>query len=717
MRKLIVAFITFLIFRPAMALDFYFSDSQGSDSWTISQAQNSATPWKSLNKASTVFTTGNRLFFKRGDTFKGTLIAQGSGTFGNNVVVMYYGSGADPVFTGLTDITSWTNVSGNIWESSSAVSSLSTCNIAYINGGNYAQGRTPNTGYWTIGSTNGNSIVDGTNLNAAVTNWTGAQVVLRKYRWITDKFTIASASGSTINFTNSGDEVRDGWGYFIQNDQKCLDQNNEWSYSASTKKFSIYKTSTPTNVKAPSVATGIDLNGKNYITIDGIEIIGYNNYGINAPGNDNIIIRNCKISFIGDVAIYQYQQGGSASSCVIQNNTITQIGSMGIYAGFGSSALITGNTVTHIGRYPGMGGNGDVSYCGIVNVGNTHEISNNIIRATGYCGIRWDGNAALIQKNFVDSFCFSKDDGGGIYVYPNATGPSDTVSYTTRTVRDNIVINGIGALAGGEPSSNYGEVMCFYNDGTSPDVIYRHNTAASSYYGAFFNSGQRITIDSNLIYDCRRNIHAVKYSGYPIEDWTIRHNTSVAKENNQYALYLEPGTNQIPASWDLDYNCYARPLSDNQTIWYDPGGSNVYVTLAQWKAAAFASGEDQNSTKGFKEVSTTNDLLFIYNETGSTVTKPLPAKYANVNGGATYVGQITLAPYSSAVLIKTGAIVMPNLINWKRSVAGGKEFRWQSAEEDNLAYYSVEESADAGKTWKVIGKKMAVGPSTYILRP
>jgi len=192
--KKLITLILILVFSQVNAAKYYFSQASGDDTRTAAQAQNPATPWKSLTKAQTVFTTGNELSFQRGEVWYGSLVAQGSGTSGTRVIISAYGTGAKPIITGFSNISAWTNTGGNIWESTSVVSTLSTCNIASIGGANYSQGRTPNSGYYTINSTNGTSTIVSSSLNAGTINWTGPQVVMIKYRWIMDKYTLKSPS-------------------------------------------------------------------------------------------------------------------------------------------------------------------------------------------------------------------------------------------------------------------------------------------------------------------------------------------------------------------------------------------------------------------------------------------------------------------------------------------------------------------------------------------
>ena len=118
----------FLIFAiTSNATTYYFSSSLGNDSYTSTQAQSQATPWKSISKLnSTILITGDIVLFKSGDTFYGTLTPKASGiTFGA------YGTGAKPIITGLTTISAWTSLGGNIWEAS-IPNGLSTLNIVVI---------------------------------------------------------------------------------------------------------------------------------------------------------------------------------------------------------------------------------------------------------------------------------------------------------------------------------------------------------------------------------------------------------------------------------------------------------------------------------------------------------------------------------------------------------------------------------------------------------
>src|SRR3954464_16094178 len=104
----------------ANATNYYFSTSDGDDSRSSSQAQNSSTPWKSIDKLNSFFKNlqpGDRVLFKRGDTFYGSIITAQSGISSAPIVLSDYGTGTKPVITGLTSVTDWTNLGNGIYES------------------------------------------------------------------------------------------------------------------------------------------------------------------------------------------------------------------------------------------------------------------------------------------------------------------------------------------------------------------------------------------------------------------------------------------------------------------------------------------------------------------------------------------------------------------------------------------------------------------------
>lgn len=98
---------------------YYVSSSSGSDS---NSGTSESSPWQSLEKVnSTEFVPGDRILFKRGDMWRGSITVRNSGTQSNRIVFGSYGNGARPVialFNKITEAsnpTNWILYSQNIW--------------------------------------------------------------------------------------------------------------------------------------------------------------------------------------------------------------------------------------------------------------------------------------------------------------------------------------------------------------------------------------------------------------------------------------------------------------------------------------------------------------------------------------------------------------------------------------------------------------------------
>src|ERR1035438_9449318 len=144
MRLLILLIFAQSSFFVANATDYYIA-ANGNDANTGF----SGSPWQTIGKLNAFFSSlqlGDNVYFNRGDVFNGSISISRSGSSGSPITIGAYGTGADPIISGFNNVTSWRNIGGNIWESTSAVSTLSTCNIVVINGVNTGMGKYPNTG-------------------------------------------------------------------------------------------------------------------------------------------------------------------------------------------------------------------------------------------------------------------------------------------------------------------------------------------------------------------------------------------------------------------------------------------------------------------------------------------------------------------------------------------------------------------------------------------
>ncbi|MDQ2719853.1 MAG: T9SS type A sorting domain-containing protein [Bacteroidota bacterium] len=587
--------------------------------------------------------------FNRGDVFYGQLIINNSGASGNPITFGAYGTGSSPVLTGFTSVNSWKYLGNNIWESTSSISSLSSCNMVSINGVNTPMGRYPNSGYLTFQSFVGNTSITTNNLSGSI-NWTGAEAVIRKNRWNIDRNLITSQYGSTLNFAGQSFDARNNFGFLIQNDIRTLDQQNEWYFNPSTAKISIFNSSNPGsgNVQVASLNILVYTNNSSYINFNNLSFQGDNQAGIKTNNGQYISIQNCDFNYSGLCAI---DASSETPFILISNCTIKNSNNYAINVGSSPNSIITNNNIKNTGIIPGAGAVSYGSYIGIHSYGDYGNISYNSIDSSGYNAIEFDGDGTEINNNYITNYCSVLDDGGGIYTFPSQ-GPRVNIK---RTIKDNIVLNGIGA-GGGTDNPTSSQAIGIYLDGSASNIDIIGNTVSNaSFLGLFLHGSHEINVDSNTLYNNLgdNQLYVKKYDATPINNIVLNNNIFFAKTitpTNQYCVNYEPMATSMPASFIADNNYYARPIDDNLTIWVNLNGNAGFKTLAQWQ---IFSGQDVHSHKSPKSITDINDLMFVYNPTNSTKTLPLNAKYIDVKN-ISYNGTITLSPYTSAVLIKNG---------------------------------------------------------------
>jgi hypothetical protein len=126
MKKVILLLTLLSIVLTTQARKFYVSES-GSDTYTTTQAQNTATPWKTLSKAQSNVANGDSVLFAKGSKFTGTLTLNSK----SNIYFGVYGTGADPLFwgtgsqiTGLITLNSCSNITFYGWSISDTTISI-----------------------------------------------------------------------------------------------------------------------------------------------------------------------------------------------------------------------------------------------------------------------------------------------------------------------------------------------------------------------------------------------------------------------------------------------------------------------------------------------------------------------------------------------------------------------------------------------------------------
>lgn len=590
----------------------------------------------------TTIQPGDQILFKRNETFTGTLIINNSGTVGNSIVIGAWGTGANPVITGFVTVSGWTNLGSNIWESSSAVTSLSTLNMVSVNGVNTAMGRYPNanaanSGYLNFESHSSNTSITDSQLTDAV-NWTGAEAVVRPVRWIFDRRTITSHSGGTLGFSALTYVPIDGFGYFIQNDPRTLDQAGEWYFNPSTKKLQIYSTTTPSSVKVATLNNLLQLKGS-YITVENISFEGSNDDAItgDATTRSNIIIQNCSISYVGSDAI----SGLKTNDSTLDNLTVTNINNNGIGID-GTGNIIQYCDLANIGLFPGMG---TLIYMGIT-AGSSTTIQYNTVQNVGYIGISFYGNDILVKNNLVDTYCKVLDDGGGIYTY---TGTRTAM--TNCRITGNIVLNGLGAIDGTSGNQTSTAIGIYLDNNTKNTEVDNNTVANCNTYGMLMNNPSYVNIHHNTFFNNNPQIRSTFMTGSnPVTNMTISSNKLIAKTATQGMIYLVSTEENLSSFGTINNNYYGRPMdsSGNMFMTSQPSATYVNRTFAGWKTYL---SQDAASSLSTKALSAETDIAFAYNATSSPVNINFDWQGLDVTG-AVVLTTATVGAWSSLVSFK-----------------------------------------------------------------
>ncbi|MEO6329384.1 MAG: Ig-like domain-containing protein, partial [Ginsengibacter sp.] len=552
------------------ATNYYFSAVSGDDSRTATQAKSPATPWKTLSKLNSIFSTliaGDSVLLKRGETFYGSITAGKSGTVTAPIVIGAYGSGSRPVVTSLVSVTNWVAKGNGIWESYNS-SFGSAVNIVLLNDVQQQLGRYPNAdaadgGYLYFESHVGTTVLTDNQLTSTI-NWTGAELVLRRRRWFLDRDLITNHSGTNITYVPATTaEPYNNYGYFIQNDIRTLDKFGEWYYNPSTKKLSVFfGSNSPSSydIEATTLSNLIYTNNFSNIVFDNLAVKGGNEYNFLVESGSNVNIKNCDILFSGRSAV---ESKGNVNF-KIEGCLVSGSNGMGIDLGYGQNAIARNNKIINTSLIAGMGFKGEPNANAIVSNGTNNLIEFNEIRNTGYTPIFFvQGDYTVIKNNIIDSYCSVLDDGGGIYTVDGTAG---TIR-KGRKVTGNIISNGIGAPDGTD-NRNIRPAEGIYMDCGSSAVEITNNTIFNVGKGLYIHNSRSIIANNNTMYNNGSQMYVKQNPKEElIRNNAITNNIFFSKNSSQASLSLLSNVDDINLFGRFDSNYYARPLNDRLLIY------------------------------------------------------------------------------------------------------------------------------------------------------
>jgi hypothetical protein len=628
----------------------YYVKNGGSD---LADGLSDGNAWETITKVNAVwvaksFAPGDSILFNRGDTFYGGLVAGEDGTSGNYISIGSYGSGANPIITGFTTLSDWTDEGGHVF--SCSLNCGFVLNNVTVDGVQKEVGRWPDDGWYNIDSHITNTTITATELTGAP-QWDNAEVVIRKNRWTIDRSAITDHTGTTLTYTSgSSYSAINNFGFFIQRSLLTLTATGEWYHDDTADKFYMYfADDTPTNyvVKASTVEKTFYNYRYDYIGINRVTLIGANYIGIHNYMSNYSIIDSCEIKTNGGFGIY----GQTDRYATITYTDIDSCSNYGIYYDINAyNATIRYCTVTNIGLFDGMGRTAGGHLVGINGGGSTNNtIENCVVRNIGYNGIVYCGYGSngVVQHNIIDNYCLTADDGAGIYsvVASNTTG-------TNNLVKENIIINGIGN-GGGTNTSTAITTVGIYLDDNVENVELNGNVIGNiNNYGVFLHNASNSEIINNVVYNAKNKILRISCDGSTtaVANDSICNNVFVAKDATTivYDIYDRLHNAALNFIDTSDFNYVARPIDDDYVFSVSQPDYTATLTMAQWRSY---TSQDANSISSPISVADTADIDFYYNATSAPVVKSLP--YASIDlAGTKYATEYTVPAYGGVVLLK-----------------------------------------------------------------
>ena len=649
--KCILIFLL-LLSTKVQAKNYYVS-SNGNNS---NDGLTEVTSWQTIAKVNSfIFGWGDCILFKRGDTFYGSIVVSRS-----NLNFGAYGSGAKPIITGLSTVTGWVNLGGNIWEAPITQAPIGV-NLVLRDGTIQQIGRYPNTdatngGYLTYTAATSTSIT-GPELSTK-TNWTGAEVAIRLNRWDIRRQIVTSHSGGVISFASNSEIPRLNYGYFFQRDARTLDKDGEWWHNEKGNKLRMFfGNNNPAlyNIQIATIDTLIFNKFLNNLTISDLSFYGSGKTSIFSYGGLQVTIKNCDVINSGAEAITaRFALNFTVDNCTTTNSLGSGIKTLNNENEI-CNVLVKNCTTTNTAYIVGMETSGvHNSGAGIAcERGDGIAIQNNTIINTGYVGIIWQGNNVSIKYNYINTFCTLRDDGGGIYTVENAG--SNLPTRTNRKIISNIMINGRGNNNGtNKPNGNSARGLYF--DLGTRSVLADSNTVANVVGGGFHgNNNASLTITNNVFFNTN-GYSSQRFADAPsVRNMTIKKNIVYPYKFEYRNLGINsPATTKeadILAMGLIDSNYYSlRNGIDTSllTVTTNADGKGYLEGFFGFPYLTGTIGVEKNS------INVVNTGALEYNASNTPIIVQFSGLSKKDVFGNVYNNSVTIPAWSSKVLIPNG---------------------------------------------------------------
>jgi hypothetical protein len=522
------------------AATYYVSATAGDDSRTAAQAQDSATPWRTIQKAASTMVAGDRCVI-RGGTYRETV------TPTVNSLTFEAAAGEVPVVTGCDVITGWTLHAGATYRATVDT----RVRAVFANGAHMQIARQPNEDgdpftktEWA--NTNAQNISTSGTGTATITfagaNWAPDQWVGGRYWGLHgqnfyqgNQGRITASTADTLTITDLNGCLRDGLdefegagqGYII-NHLAALDAATEWYWGGTTLYYQ------PTGGVSPATQTveaqvrlwGFDLSGRSSVTVSGVRFFA-----------SSVLIDNGHSNTIDTCAFLYHAPWGD------HREPFTNQGERGHYE-YGAKEDGTG---------------------GIFVRGTGNVIKNSYIAHAYGLGVHIrEGSGNTVENCLIEDFNWlAKQDGGGVFL----NGPDHAVRRCTirKTSAMAISCTQIGSNLVRRP-------QIFRNDLSDTGRLLLDGGQAAVYINNHNASSADRTLDGGRLAYNRVGLVNIAFNngkgfGLYMDDGThevtIDHNVIFAGTGVRWPIFSNGSGHQV-----INFNVY------NNTIWEHPDVSN-----------------------------------------------------------------------------------------------------------------------------------------------
>lgn len=466
----------------------------------------------------------------------------------------------------------------------------------------------PNFSYFTIDQTPADklSLTDADELTIpSGENIDNANIYIRTVDWEIEQRNVIGydASNNLISWdANTNYKAVKGFGYYLTNKLWMLDARSEWYQDNITKRVYIRLSDggdpNSSEIMASRYQYGIYSGGRKLKNFE------FSNIEIDKPGSIGVYIFNgagLKISSVdisnsGGQGIYLKNYGTDTTEesttiedCII-NNTINE----GIWIKSLDHALIQRNQVLNTGV---IGAPKNIESAIVASASFDTTFSQNIIKNTGYIGIRFGRNSA-VSNNLVENACLVLDDCGGIYTWhrPKISGSWATKAQYTEadkyysTVTGNIVKNVIGNSDGtSDTNKALNSSKGIYLDHGSNVITVSNNTIINAEHGVWVNNGWDNTITQNKLLGNRRSQiglnEGTQTQGNEVSCNDVNNNTFVSLSLNE-SVVLQSAHSNIDHGV-FDSNAYSDIFSSGLAY-------QKHKPISDWDYRQYEDGEWQD---------------------------------------------------------------------------------------------------------------------------